>query len=84
MWFKPRLPVMETRITNLAQGLAGVRKTHAKISNFLPKLCPLLSTLTNTQTLWSDLTEYAGRDSASIKSQQFCRDEMLLVAVVGC
>lgn len=56
---------------------------------FLPstlrtRLAPFLSTLTNAQTLWSDLSVFAGRDSASIKTRAFCGDETLLVAVASC
>jgi hypothetical protein len=47
-------------------------------------LPPFLSTLTNTQTLWSDLAGYAGRDSASMKTREICWDKTLLVLFASC
>jgi len=43
-------------------------------SPFRTQPSPFLSTLTNAQTLWSDLAGFAGRDSASIKTRAISSD----------
>jgi hypothetical protein len=70
------------------QNLPGLRKRLAKGSSFvrfpLAFAMGKCLTLTNAQTVWHDLAEFAGRDSASMKSPALLGRQTLLVRAASC